>query len=137
MCRKRATPPAGNTKAITNRPARNYLSPAATSRSRAAFPTKPSANCANADTTCVSTSAATAVTKPSKSKCTMASAFTSARVNHAKTARRQDTEVRRLDRVSPYRVLVFLRFEFGELLFSTTDIGFAGAAEDEKFLLSM
>ena len=47
----------------------------------------------SAVTTCASTSAATAVIKPSKWKCTMASAFTSARANHAKTARLQATDL--------------------------------------------
>ena len=85
----------------------------------------------------VSTSAATAAIKRSKWKFTTASAFTSARANHAKTARRQDIEVHRLDRLSPFRFLIFLRFEFGELLFGPSDIGFTGAADGEKLLLPM
>src|SRR5438552_15179096 len=70
------------------------MSQAATSKLRAAFLTKLCANCAKRDTTFASTSAGTAVIRPSKSKCTTASAFTSARANHAKTARRRDTSYR-------------------------------------------
>src|ERR1043165_7032916 len=49
------------------------------------------ANCARKDTICVSTSAATAVTRRSGSKCTMASVSMSEQANHAKTEWQQGT----------------------------------------------
>src|ERR1700720_2753063 len=83
---------AGNTKATTNRLAKNYLNQAATSKSRAAFHMKAYGNFAKKVTTCVSTSAVTGVTRQSKSKCTTANAFTSARANHARMGWRQGIE---------------------------------------------
>src|SRR5882724_3482843 len=52
---------------------------------KAVFHTRPCASCTRKVTTCVSTSAATVVIKRSKSKCTMAGAFTSALASHGKT----------------------------------------------------
>src|SRR5882672_3246722 len=52
------------------------------------------ANCARKDTTCVSTSAATAGTRRSGSKCTMASVSTLGQANHAKTEWRRGIDPR-------------------------------------------
>src|SRR5213078_2612813 len=93
MCRKPATHRVGNTKAITNQLAKRWRM-VATSKSRAAFRMKLSANYVNADTMCVSTSAVTAVIKRLRSRCTMASAFTSARANRERMDKRRVTDLR-------------------------------------------
>ena len=67
---------------------------AGTLKWKAVFRTRRCASCARKVTTCVSTSAATAVIRRSKSKCMMAGAFTSAPANHAKTEWQLDTECR-------------------------------------------
>src|ERR1700751_4536124 len=55
------------------------------SKWKAAFHTRAYASFAKKGTTCVSTSAVTEVIRRSRSRCTMASAYTSARANHERT----------------------------------------------------
>src|SRR5207253_4553408 len=101
---------------------------------------------------CVSMSAATAVTKRSESKCTMASASMWVQANHARTEWRQGIKFRKRPTLNLLRPmsnssgmkgvcvrrqtqLILLRFKIGELLFGASDVGFLSDPELKKLLL--
>src|SRR5438270_11043221 len=104
---------------------------------------------------CASMSVATAVTKRSKLKCTMANGSTSARANRAKTVKPPDINQPKINcsgrlRIAPRRrflvqtlsvdfeakYLIYTAFELGQLLLSANHIRFSGTPEREQLFLA-
>src|SRR5437660_12686312 len=75
---------------------------------------------------CASMLAVTAVIKQSRLRCMTGGAFTSAQANRVKTDKQPVTD----------RDLIFLRLELGKFLFGAGNVGFPGAAKNEKFFLA-